>query len=271
MAYEYRRYCQCKACVSAIGLSLKVITHYGEFTRYNVRNFSKLLGRDVIIAHQLLKNDIDRHEYWLVTNSILNGEPPAFEKWMQWDASSKETDAGIIPYRYLQLEPLKNRVEPEPLPQIQLKEKNKVISVTEEYPSDIIPLFHLTGDFTYRHKWMEGVKAVEELDHYLPRIGMRCRCLLYSGENSIFSSSYSFSPEHIEFSETSEKDHATNYFILHKTGECTTRLTIEHYIPNRFLSAPIFRFGRKKAMERDLRKSLENLKAVLKEPVGEPC
>src|ERR1051326_122434 len=37
-AYEYRRFCQSKACTSAIGLTLKVITHYGEFTGYNVKN-----------------------------------------------------------------------------------------------------------------------------------------------------------------------------------------------------------------------------------------
>src|SRR5258705_6646402 len=29
VAYEYRRFCQCKACTTAIDLTLKVITHYG--------------------------------------------------------------------------------------------------------------------------------------------------------------------------------------------------------------------------------------------------
>src|SRR6185295_8721002 len=36
--YDNRRYCWCKACVSAKDLTLKVITHYGEFTGYNVKN-----------------------------------------------------------------------------------------------------------------------------------------------------------------------------------------------------------------------------------------
>src|SRR6185295_7933531 len=27
--YDYRRFCQCKACTAAIDLTLKVITHYG--------------------------------------------------------------------------------------------------------------------------------------------------------------------------------------------------------------------------------------------------
>ena len=51
VAYDHRRFCQCKACISAIDLSLKVITHYGEFTGYNVRNFKKLIGKDIIVAH----------------------------------------------------------------------------------------------------------------------------------------------------------------------------------------------------------------------------
>ena len=42
--YDQRKFCQCKACVSASGLTLKIITHYGEFTGYNVKNFSKLIG-----------------------------------------------------------------------------------------------------------------------------------------------------------------------------------------------------------------------------------
>jgi hypothetical protein len=71
ISYEHRRYCQCKACISAIQLSLKVITHYGEFTGYNVKSFNKLIGKDIIVAHQLLKNDIENHEYWLVTQNLL--------------------------------------------------------------------------------------------------------------------------------------------------------------------------------------------------------
>ena len=41
MGYDQTRFCQCKACISAVDLSLKVITHYGEFTGYNVKNFQK--------------------------------------------------------------------------------------------------------------------------------------------------------------------------------------------------------------------------------------
>lgn len=74
--YEHRRLCQCQACVSAINLTLKVITHYGEFTSYTVKNFNKLIGKDIIVAHQLLKNEIEQHEYWLVTKNFYRINHP---------------------------------------------------------------------------------------------------------------------------------------------------------------------------------------------------
>ena len=104
LIYDLRKFCQCKACLAAVDLSLKVITHYGEFTGYNVRNFSKLIGKDIIVAHQLLKNDIEQHEYWLVTKNLLQDDsPPGFAQWMKWDRSAKQTDNGEVTFHYTQL------------------------------------------------------------------------------------------------------------------------------------------------------------------------
>jgi len=109
IAYDQRRFCQCKACISAIDLTLKIITHYGEFTGYNVKNFNKLIGKDIIVAHQLLKNDIEQHEYWLITKNLGQDNPPAgFAQWMKWNSSAKQTESGEIFFHYTQLSPLKN-------------------------------------------------------------------------------------------------------------------------------------------------------------------
>src|SRR5688572_22792783 len=115
LSYEHRRLCQCKACISAIDLTLKVISHYGEFTGYNVKNFNKLIGKDVIVAHQLLKNDIEQHEYWIVTNNLLQDQKLVdLTEWMKWRDRVKETETGQIDYHFTQLSELKNRIEPEP-------------------------------------------------------------------------------------------------------------------------------------------------------------
>ena len=265
-AYEFRRFCQCEACRSAINLTLKVITHYGEFTSYSVRNFNKLIGKDIIVAHQLLKNDIQQHEYWLVTKNLLHDDrPDDFAQWMQWNSSAKQTESGEVPFLYTQLSELKNEIEPEPLPQPQLSKKTKMISLTKEYEADIIALFHATGDFNNRSRWQDGVKAVEEVGHFLPRVGMRCRCIMENGQVGMYASSYIYTPEKIEFSETEETEKSTTYYTLEKTGTNNTRLTIDFYMQKNTVSQIIFKLTRKKKLEDSFHRSLMNLQEFVKE------
>src|SRR6266581_54892 len=191
IAYEFRRFCQCRACTSAIGLTLKVITHYGEFTGYNVKNFSKLIGKDIIVAHQLLKNDIEHHEYWLVTKNLLHDDKPAhFAEWMQWMNSIKQTENGDIPFHYTQLSELKHTIPPPQSMQLNLAKKVKVLSASGEYAVGILTLLHASADFNNRSRWQVGVKNVEMDNHFLPRVGMQCRYLLEKGDTRICSSSY---------------------------------------------------------------------------------
>lgn len=264
--YDYRRFCQCKACTSAINLTLKVITHYGEFTGYNVKNFSKLIGKDVIVAHQLLKNDIEQHEYWLVTKDLLRDVGPVdFTDWMKWNSNAKQTENGEIRFHYTQLSDLKKNIHPEKLPQLQLSDKIKMMSFTKEYETDIITLFHATGDFTHRHRWQHGVKAVEEVNHFLPRVGMRCRCILENGQVSIYSSSYSYSADRIEFSETAEREESVTYYTLEKKGPTRTKLTLDIFANKSISSQIIFKLIRKKKLEDIFNKSLQNLTSLVKE------
>lgn len=107
--YEAQRTCHCKACVSAIDLSLKVITHYGEFTEYKIKDFLKLIGKDIIVAHQLLKNDINKHEYWLITDDLSKGKiPQQFTPSIHWDHGTKKLDDSEISFHFAQLGHLKS-------------------------------------------------------------------------------------------------------------------------------------------------------------------
>jgi len=265
IAYEQRRFCQCKACSTAINLSLKVISHYGEFADYNVKNFNKLIGKDIIVAHQLMKNDIKQHEYWLVTKNLLSEPPPDFKQWMQWNTSSKQTEEGEIPFHYTQLGQLKKELHPELFPKINLAQKRKMFTLTREYDADILTVFHATGDFHYRGRWQEGVKEVEMISHYLPRVGTKCRCLLDNGQSTIFASSYSYRTDRIEFSETSENEKNTVYFTLEKMDVNKTRLSLDYYIEKSMASEFLFKLFDKKKIEERFNKSLHNLDGLLKE------
>lgn len=267
LAYEHRRICQCKACVSAVDLSLKVITHYGEFTGYNVKQFNKLIGKDVIVAHQLLKNDIDKHEYWLITRNFLqNKEPVPLADWMKWMNSTRETETGPIPFHFTQLSELKAKVEPEPLPPLGLPEKAKMISVSREYDTDIKHLFFTAIHFEFRHLWREEIKSIEDVNHVLPGVGTRHRCVLQEGEMIMYSSSFSYDADQkIEYSETDEKKEYSIFYVMEKTGDNRSRLRLELYLKKNWLSQTIFSLTAKKKMEGTFRRSLDKLDGLLKE------
>jgi hypothetical protein len=266
-AYDQRKYCQCKACIAAAGLSLKVISHYGEFTEYNVKNFSKLIGKDVIIAHQLLKNDIEQHEYWLVTEDLSHDQlPQDFTPSMKWDDSMKRTEVGEIPFHYTTLSHLKNEITKEPIPPLNLSGKKKICSASKEYETDIITLFHAAGTFECRHRWWEGVKNVEELHHYLPRVGMQSKWTLENGEIVFYSSSYySFADTRIEFSETDEKGRQVMYYTLVKKGDKKTELTIDIYKSGNWITELLTGVPSRQKRESNLQQSLQNLIPLVKE------
>lgn len=66
------RVCQCIACKGVVRLSLKFIVHYGNISENKVAHFIKASGIDMVIAHRLLKNKIDKDEYVLITRNFLN-------------------------------------------------------------------------------------------------------------------------------------------------------------------------------------------------------
>ena len=50
--------CFCEACCNIGALKLKTILHYGQVVIKQVRRQEELAGRDVILAHRLLKNSL---------------------------------------------------------------------------------------------------------------------------------------------------------------------------------------------------------------------
>ncbi|MCX2678697.1 DUF2652 domain-containing protein [Galbibacter sp. EGI 63066] len=264
MTYENRRYCQCKACMSAIGLTLKVITHYGEFTGYKVKDFNKLIGKDIIVAHRLLKNDIANHEYWLVTAELAKNNPLSdLDEWIAWRDSKKLTEEGPIAFRYAQLGPLKEQLPQDPIQKLDLTEKTKVLTFTREYKTDIITLLHAAADFNYRSRWMQGVKNVQVENHFLPRIGLRCKIISDRGEAFTYANHYSYQKERIEFSEVEEGTETLSHYTLKKLGDRKTRLTLDYYIKKNLFSKLMFDLRNKDKVKSTITKSLQNLDGLV--------
>ena len=62
--------CFCEACCNIGSLKLKAIVHYGQAVIKQVRQLEELAGVDVILAHRLLKNNLQAQEYLLLTEAF---------------------------------------------------------------------------------------------------------------------------------------------------------------------------------------------------------
>ena len=257
--YEYRRLCQCSACISAVDLSLKIVIHYGEFSSYKVKEFSKLLGKDIIVAHQLLKNDIDTHEYMLLTDRIPTKADSQLPSWVHWSSGKKVTEAGEVPFNYSMLTPLKEKIIPDPVEQLEPPDKVKMVSVSHEYEIDLIGLLAVIGRYSERAAWQVGVKKVEQVTDRIPQLGTRHRCVLDKGSVIVHYSNFSYDADRIVVSETAENQKQSTYYTFEKTDTGKIRLTLDYYIRKDPIQQLIFNLTQKHRVYKRLRKSLANL------------
>lgn len=64
--------CACGACCSVERLSLKIVGHYGTFVEQTIGGRTLTAGRDVVLAHRLLKNALRPEvDYALFTRAAL--------------------------------------------------------------------------------------------------------------------------------------------------------------------------------------------------------
>lgn len=188
---------------------------------------------------------------------------------MRWDESVKHTDTGDIPFHYTQLGTLRRELRPTGLPTLPLDSMSKIFSVGKEYDTDIITLFHACGDFQHRDKWQDGVADVEVVNHYLPRVGMKCRCSIMGEQATIYSGSFRFQEDRIEFTEADERGRFLTRFTLERMPVTApaprTRLTVDYHVHKEIASALRFKLFRKSSIEKRYLRSLENLAQFVSE------
>ena len=85
--------CSCNACRNIGTLDLKIVVHHGRFLRQLVGGRGQVAGADVILAHQLLKNDLGKRAYLLLTEAAL--------RWLGMDASHPDLAAHVERYEHL--------------------------------------------------------------------------------------------------------------------------------------------------------------------------
>lgn len=261
--YHTHRICHCGACKSAHQLTLKFIAHYGPITQNQIKQYNKLFGKEVIVAHRLLKNEIGHHEYALFTSPLVNAcsnwvEVPTVA-WADVEHGEEEYDSGPIQYCYLPLAPLMDYV-PDPNP-----EDYRIMGATTPVmhsealihaPMEMV--FDVVADLPWRAKWIVGaMPEVQNLNHNIFQEGATHRCL--ADGPVVVTHDFDLQKNIISFSETNLEKTFGMVYTLWREGENLTRMSADGYMKKNVLKRLFFHLFLKKKFQRVYAQTWQNL------------
>jgi Protein of unknown function (DUF2652) len=173
------------AALHEAGLTLKIIGHYGRVSVADIREFRKLLGRDVIVAHRLLKNTVAGSEYVLLTEGYLSTQLPAEVArcfaWTRLQRSATEYEyLGEIRYFYAYLTPLRLLVQAE-IDAGQLPVTCRV-QVQHLVNAPVARVLRVLSNQRLRPRWLAGTTAVHYDATKAHRPGANYKLDLYHGQ-----------------------------------------------------------------------------------------
>jgi hypothetical protein len=267
--YETLRICQCGACSSASSLSLKFIAHSGDVATIDIGNLKKLHGKDVVIAHKLLKNSVPAREYLLITDGILKDSKinKDHNDWAKVITGADVYNKTMsINYGYILINFLLAKV---PLVEhIDLPQKTEnpfKYSLEIEAPVNLVQSY-LT-DLSMKKRWFKDLKDLEYDSSQVNRVGTVHTCIVGGRSRLKFQSiTNHFGAGKWVYGEKLIKPRYANgvdfYFIADRLDTARTMLEFElHVKPFNgilgYLSA-----GYKKMLSQNFRISIENFKKM---------
>lgn len=265
--YDYERICHCGACSTASSLSLKIIVHQGDIDFINIRDYKKLHGSEVIVAHRLLKNSINERQYLLISKAAftVQEEQSALPAWIHWQNGSDNYEkVGKIDYHFSSMAALLKEVKYNPAKISSPKTSN---TVREEViiKRNIYEVFEILTNLDLRLSWNESVSKLEYKKKRVNRIGTKHICLIGSKRIDFETVFKDADKDKIVYGERLNnlpviKDMVI-YYLLEKTGKSTKLILEAHYETLPLIGFIILPFV-KNIIQKNIRKTIYSFKHV---------
>lgn len=265
------------AALRSHDLTIKIIVHFGRVSVAQIRQFTKLMGRDVIVVHRLLKNNITGSEYILLSDGYLNTQDPAeVARSFTWTRLLRGTCLydylGEICYRYAYLSPLRLLLNghqngtPAPGSQRNALQVQRPIRVPAAYALRVISNFRL------RPNWMPGVRDVHYDVTKAGRLGTSYKVQLNRGQIDFQAVQRFEDATRIEYVEKISLfrlfPNSLLFFFLEPQPDDSCLVTLEFRYGYVASARPLVRFGQLRRMRQFLARATRQL-AALCEAMGQ--
>jgi len=261
--------CQCGACRTASKLTLKFFVHYGEIGISKIREHTKLMGKNIILAHRLMKNNVESNEYLLMTEAYTkNYENFQMREQLNWsdlkEGKISYEHIGEICYNYIELSSLCSQIKPAAPASEAMKFPNPI-----EFAADIKApmtfIYRIVTDLALRTRWSEGLNKISYNEKEIPRIGSKHLCDLSTGLVELETVQNKRTDNKIEFAERATKSlifpGATTFFKLEENQK-NTKIKIQFHYKRIFLIGWMIDLLFRKKLEKNIAKSGMNLKSL---------
>jgi hypothetical protein len=264
LLYKHRRVCDCGACSSASGLTLKFIVHIADIDFITVRDNVKPYGPEVVKVHRLLKNEIANKEYILLSKEACSYLECSTE--VDLKTYKTEYDFGLAEYSSIDISSYKNELSPLP-DLIRKKAKTMIYETSIEIQSPIAEVYEVVSNLAYRSLWSEGVDTVEFDRKKVNRAGTFHKCLVNGNHLEFETIKADSLGEQLVYSEktksvpfTTEVD---NMYVFSKT-EKGTKIQVSFYVTfKKFMS--VVKYFLVPQLKRSVKNNLLNLKRISEE------
>lgn len=167
-------------------LTLKAIVHYGRLNITRIREHTKLMGTDVIVAHRLLKNTIEGSEYLLLSDGYLATQAPeAVQRSFQWtqlkEGSTEYEHVGKVAYKYAFLTPLRLLITNPEVEHISKLHPN-TYSLHVHIQAPVACVLRILQNYRLKPAWLIGVKKVTFDTSKVNRSGIYFQCEMEKGD-----------------------------------------------------------------------------------------
>ncbi len=229
---EVNNVCQCGACRTASNLSLKFIAHLGNIKEVKVKEFNKLIGSDLILAHRLLKNSIPSNEYLLLSENFLSkNSVPATptESWIKIENNKEEIENfGLVTSNYIDFKPLLSLV-PNFIKDAEVKKYNRKPNIYIEINAPILLVHNALTNAELKYNYVPGIKKIVA-NEKINRINNSHTCVFDNTEIHFVTKNNVVEKNNIMYSEEAEIGNNFKFIADYKLQESNSKTELSFYI-----------------------------------------
>jgi len=229
---EKSNVCQCGACKTASSLSLKFIAHIGDIKEVAVKQFNKLIGSDLILAHRLLKNNIENKEYLLITDKYFEDYSNNIENLEAWAKINSITEVidkfGTVSSKYIDFHPLLKKI-----PDFAKKNKSRSYDRKPDIfvyiKAPILFVHEALTDANAKYDYVPGIKKIVMNDK-INRINSSHTCVFDNLEIHFVTKNNIVDNDKISYSEEAELTNNFRFITDYRLQDNNGKTELSIYI-----------------------------------------